>query len=93
MCILKMPFIFKKIIHYFLQKWKYFLHVNVFEIVYKIISVLCAFHTKAQCFVFAESQCKFAGSAAQSLRVGLRRPTSLYTREALVLCNSINFYL
>ena len=32
-------------------------------------------------------------SAAQSLRVGLRRPTSLYTREALVRCNSVNDYV
>ena len=29
---------------------------------------------------------------AQSLRVALRRPTSLYTREALVQCKLVNSY-
>jgi len=32
-------------------------------------------------------------STAQFLRVGLRRPTSLYTREALVQCKLVNFYV
>ena len=31
-------------------------------------------------------------STAQSLRAAFRRPTSLYTREALVLCKLIKFY-